>query len=117
MKIKVIKTKKDYEKAIKFLEEIFDSQPGTIEGDELELLSVLIEKYEDEHYPISPPDPVEAIKFRLEQLGYEQKDVINIFGNKNRMNGILKRKQKLNLEIVRDLHKTLHIPLATLVGV
>ena len=114
MNIKPIKTEKDYKKAIKRLEEIFDSRPGTNEGNELDILGILIEKYEDEHYPVSPPDPIEAIKFRMEQMGYQQKDLAEIMGSKGRVSEILNRKRKLSLEMIRNLHEKLNIPLESL---
>lgn len=115
MNIKLIKTDKDYQKALKRLEVIFDARPGTKEGDELEILGVLIEKYEDEHYPIEAPDPIEAIKFRMEQMGYKQKDLAKIIGYKGRVSEILNRKRKLTLEMIRSLHEKLNIPLESLI--
>jgi HTH-type transcriptional regulator/antitoxin HigA len=115
MNIKPIKTEKDYQKALKRLELIFDARPGTTEGDELEILGFLIERYEDEHYPIEAPDPIEAIKFRMEQMGYKQKDLAKIIGYKGRVSEILNRKRKLTLEMVRNLHTKLHIPLEALI--
>lgn len=82
MNIKPIKTKKDYKAAMERLDKIFDAKPGSKEGDELEILALLIEKYENEHYPVPPPDPIEAIKFRMEQMGYDAKDLEEIIGNK-----------------------------------
>jgi len=110
MTLKLIKTKKDYQNALKRLEVIFDARPGAKEGDELELLSMLIEKYEEEHFPIEAPDPIEAIKFRMEQMGYKQKDLENIIGYKGRVSEILNKKRKLTLEMIRKLHDTLQIP-------
>lgn len=110
MTLKLIKTKKDYEKALARLEVIFDAHPGTKEGDELEVLSLLIENYEKEHFPIEAPDPIEAIKFRMEQMGYKQKDLANIIGYKGRVSEVLNRKRKLTLEMIRKLHETLQIP-------
>ena len=115
MNIKPIKTEKDYQKALKRLEVVFDARPGTKDGDELEILSVLIEKYEDDHYPIEAPDPIEAIKFRMEQMGYKQKDLAKIIGYKGRVSEILNKKRKLSLEMIRSLHKKLNIPLEALV--
>ena len=115
MNIKPLKTEKDYQRALKRLEDIFDSKPGTEEGDELDILGILIEKYEDEHYPIEAPDPVEAIKFRMEQMGYRQKDLSKIIGNKSRVSEILNRKRKLTLAMVRSFHEKFNIPLGTLV--
>ena len=91
--MKLIKTKKDYQIALSRLEQIFDAKPGTKEGDELEVLGILIDKYEQEHYQIEYPDPIEAIKFRMEQLGYTQGDLANIVGLKSRASEILSRKR------------------------
>lgn len=115
MKLKLIKTKKDYNLAMARLEEIFDAKPGTAEGDELEVLGILIEKYEDENYSIDYPDPIEAIKFRMEQLGYSQSDLANVVGLKSRASEILNRKRKLTLEMIRSLHQSLHIPTDVLI--
>ena len=93
MNIKPIKTKQDYKKALARLEEIFDSRPGTEEGDELDILALLIERYENEHYFIEAPDPIEAIKFRMEQMGYKQKDLEIIIGHKSHISEILNRKR------------------------
>lgn len=115
MNIKPIKTEKDYQKSLTRLEEIFDSRPGTSEGDELDILALLIERYEDEHYPIEAPDPIEAIKFRMEQMGYKQKDLEKIIGYKGHVSEILNKKRKLTLEMVRNLHEKLNIPLNALI--
>jgi HTH-type transcriptional regulator / antitoxin HigA len=115
MNIKPIRTKKDYEQALTRLEVIFDAKKGTAEGDELEILGILIEKYEHEQFPINFPDPVEAIKFRMEQLGYNQKDLANVVGLKSRASEILNRKRKLSLEMIRQLHDRLNIPTEVLV--
>ncbi|KIC92667.1 helix-turn-helix domain-containing protein [Flavihumibacter solisilvae] len=113
--IKPIKTKKDYAAAMARLEKIFDARPGTAEGDELEILGILIEKYEDEHYPIDYPDPIEAIKFRMEQLGYNQNDLAEVVGLKSRASEILNKKRKLTLEMIRQLHEKLRIPTSVLI--
>ena len=110
MKIKPIHTGKDYKEAMARLEDIFDANPGTNEGDELELLSILIEKYEDEHFPIEAPDPIEAIKFRMEQLGMEQKDLEGIIGSKGRVSEILNKKRKLTLKMIQSIIQNLHVP-------
>ncbi|MBD0285984.1 MAG: helix-turn-helix domain-containing protein [Flavisolibacter sp.] len=115
MNIKPIKTKKDYQAAMDRLEAIFDAKPGTPEGDELELLGILIDKYEQEYYPIDYPDPIEAIKFRMEQLGYNQNDLAKVVGLKSRASEILNKKRKLTLEMIRRLHKTLKIPTDVLI--
>ena len=115
MNIKPIKTKKDYEKALIRLEVIFDAKKGTEKGDELEILGILIEKYENEKFPIGFPDPIEAIKFRMEQLGYNQADLANVVGLKSRASEILNRKRKLSLEMIRQIHESLHIPTEVLI--
>lgn len=115
MTVKPIKTKKDYSQAIERLEMLFDAQKGTPQGDELEVLSILIEKYEDEHFPLGLPDPIEAIKFRMEQLGYNQVDLAKVVGLKSRASEILNRKRKLSLDMIRQLHDKLHIPTDVLI--
>lgn len=115
MYIKAIKTEQDYNKALKRLEQIFQTEIDTLEGDEAEVLSILIEKYEDEHYPIGMPDPIEAIKFRMEQMGMNQKDLAEVVGFTSRVSEILNRKRKLTLNMIRKLSTTLHIPTEVLV--
>ena len=115
MNIKPIKTKKDYQNALNRLEVIFDAKPNTNEGDELEILSLLIDNYEKEHDPIESPDPIEAIKFRMEQMGYKQKDLADIIGYKGRVSEILNKKRKLTLEMIRNLNEKLNIPLDALI--
>jgi len=110
MNIRLIKSEKDYQVALIRLEKIFDATPGTSEGDELEVLSFLIENYEDKTHSIDAPDPIEAIKFRMEQLGYKQKDLEAIIGFKGRVSEILNKKRKLTLEMIRKLHDKLNIP-------
>src|SRR5690606_34233107 len=97
MDIKAIKTEEDYNQALKRLEKIFHARTDSKEGDEAEILSILIEKFEDEHYPISAPDPIEAIKFRMEQMGMDNKDLADIIGYKSRVSEIFSRKRKLTL--------------------
>jgi HTH-type transcriptional regulator/antitoxin HigA len=115
MNIKPIKNKKDYQQALHRLEKIFDAKKNTAEGDELEILSILVEKYEDEHFPIGYPDPIEAIKFRMDQMGYSQTDLARIVGLKSRASEILNRKRRLTLEMIRLLHKNLNIPTEVLI--
>jgi HTH-type transcriptional regulator/antitoxin HigA len=115
MTLKVIKTEKDYQKALKRLEVIFEAKKGSKDGDELELLSLLIDNYEKERYPIDLPDPIEAIKFRMEQLGYKQADLAEAIGLKSRVSEILNRKRKLTLDMIRKLHEVLGIPTEVLV--
>jgi HTH-type transcriptional regulator/antitoxin HigA len=115
MTIKPIKTKKDYEQALERLETIFNAKKGSSEGDELQILSILLEKYEDEHFPVGLPDPIEAIKFRMEQLGYNQAELAEIIGLKSRASEILNKKRKLSLEMIRQLHAKLKIPTEVLI--
>jgi HTH-type transcriptional regulator/antitoxin HigA len=115
MNIKPIKTEKDYFTALERLEVIFDAKLNTSDGDELEILSILIEQYENEHFPINLPDPIEAIKFRLEQMGYNQNDLAKIIGLKSRASEILNKKRKLSLEMIRLLHSSLNIPTDVLI--
>jgi HTH-type transcriptional regulator/antitoxin HigA len=115
MNLKLIKTKKDYQLALDRLEVIFDVKKGTKEGDELEILGILISQYENEHFPIDLPDPIEAIKFRMEQLGYTQTDLAKVVGLKSRASEILNKKRKLSLEMIRQLHEKLNIPTDVLI--
>lgn len=115
MEIKAIKTEQDYEDALVRLKSIFHALPDTPDGDAAEVLSILIEKYEDENYPIEMPDPIEAIKFRMEQLGMKQKDLAEVVGFTSRVSEILNRKRKLTLNMIRKLSETLQIPTEVLV--
>lgn len=114
MDIKAIKTEENYNQALKRLEEIFHAPANTQEGDEAEILSILIEKYEDEYYPIEAPDPIEAIKFRMEQMGMSKKDLAQVLGYKSRVSEIFSRKRKLTLKMIRNLHEKLKIPYESL---
>lgn len=114
MKPGIIKTEEGYEKALERLDKIFDSPENSTEGDEAELLVLLIENYEDEHYPIGAPDPIEAIKFRMEQMGMKKKDLAEVIGYKSRVTEIFSRKRKLTLKMIRNLHEKLKIPYESL---
>ena len=116
MNIKVIKTEEDYNKALKRLEVIFDAPVDSAEGDEAELLGILIEKYEDEYYPIEAPDPIEAIKFRMEQMDMNNQDLADIIGYKSRVSEIFNHKRKLTLNMIKNLHKKLKIPYESLMS-
>jgi|SRR5688572_18241664 HTH-type transcriptional regulator/antitoxin HigA len=115
MNIKPVKTKKDYQNALSRLDKIFDAKSGTEEGDELEVLGILVEKYENDHFPIDMPDPIEAIKFRMEQLGYNQNDLAKVVGLKSRASEILNKRRKLSLEMIRQLHSAMNIPTQVLI--
>ncbi len=110
MEIKVIKTEEDYNKALKRLEIVFDAPIDSPQGDEAELLTILIENYEEEHFPIEAPDPIEAIRFRMEQMNMNKKDLAEVIGYKSRVSEIFSRKRKLSLNMIRQLHKKLKIP-------
>ena len=117
MNVKPIKTKKDHQQALERLDVIFDAKRGTPEGDELEILGILIDQYENENFPIDLPDPIEAIKFRMEQLGYSQTDLAKVVGLKSRASEILSKKRKLSLDMIRQLHEKLNIPTDVLIQV
>lgn len=103
MNLKPIKTEADYNKALKRLEEIFDAKLGTSESDELEMLGLLIDDYENKFYPIEAPDPIEAIKIRMEEMHLKQVDFIPEIGGKSRVSEILNRKRRLTVEMIRKL--------------
>lgn len=110
MEIKLIKTQKDYQAALRQFDKVFDAKKGTKEADQAELLAILIEKYEDERYPIEAPDPIEAIKFRMEQLDLNRSDLASVLGYKSRVTEVLSGKRKLSLQMIRNLHDHLKIP-------
>ena len=116
MKIRPIKTEEDYEKALARLDEIFDASPNTKEGDEAEILALLIETYEDKYYPILDPDPIEAIKIRMEDMNLKQKDLVGVIGGKSRVSEVLNKKKRLTVEMIRKLEKTLNISASVLVN-
>ena len=115
MKISPIRNEKDYQKALERLEDIFEAKRDTKGGDELEILSILIDRYENENFPIGMPDPIEAIKFRMEQMGMNQKDLAELVGFKSRVSEILNKKRKLTLDMIRKLNTNLHIPTEVLI--
>ena len=116
MEIKPIKTEKDYYKVLERLELIFDATPNSKEGDEAEILSLLIENYENKLWPIGPPDPIEAIKIRMEEMNLKQKDLFGVIGGKSRVSEILNKKKKLTVEMIRELERVLHISASVLVN-
>ena len=115
MVIKAIKTETDYNNALVRMEHIFHAPENTPEGDEAEVLSILIEKYEDEHFPLGMPDPIEAIKFRMEQMNMKQKELAEVVGFASRVSEVLNKKRKLTLNMIRKLSNTLKIPTEVLV--
>ena len=114
--MKPIKSEKDYRDALSRLEIIFDAPVNTQDGDEAEILSLLIENYENEHYPIEAPDPIEAIKIRMEELNMRQKDLVGIIGGKSRVSEILNRKKRLTVDMIRELERLLQISASVLVN-
>jgi HTH-type transcriptional regulator/antitoxin HigA len=103
MNIKPIKTESDYRTALKRLEVIFDAAIGTQESDEADVLGLMIDDYEKKHYPIDAPDPIEAIKIRMEEMQLKQIDLVDEIGGKSRVSEILNRKRKLTVEMIRKL--------------
>ena len=114
MNIRPIKNEEDYTRTLSHIESLMDAKPNTAQMDELEVLTTLVEAYEEQHYKIDAPDPIEAIKFRMEQEGLKQKDLVSIVGSKSRVSEILNRKRKLTIEMIRNLHTQLHIPIESL---
>ncbi|MCA1746984.1 MAG: helix-turn-helix domain-containing protein [Bacteroidales bacterium] len=115
MQIKPIHTERDYQKALDRIEEIFDARPGSKEGDEMEILGILIDEYEKKHFLIEAPKPVEAIKFRMDQLGMQQKDLAKLLGSKSRASEILSGKRSLSLRHIKLLYQKLGIPAQVLI--
>ncbi|TVM05109.1 MAG: transcriptional regulator [Halomonas sp.] len=114
MNIQPIRNKDDLNRAFARVEALWDAEAGSAEADELEVLSVLIERYEDEHYPIGPSDPIEAIRFHMEQQGLTQRDLERFIGPSGRVSEVLNRRRRLSLRMIRNLHKGLNIPYETL---
>ena len=115
MEIKLIKTEEDYRSALNRLEIIFDAPIDTEDGNEAEILSMLIENYENKYYQIEAPDPIEAIKIRMEEMDLKQKDLIGIIGGKSAVSEVLNKKKKLNVEMIRELETKLHISASLLI--
>lgn len=114
--MKPIKNKKQLKDSMTRLEKVFDAEPGTKAGDEAEVLMLLIEDYEKKNFPIPAPDPIEAIKFYMEQRGYSLKELEHVLGHKSRVSEILNRRRKLNLNMIRNLHDKWKMPLELLVS-
>ncbi|MFH1115158.1 MAG: helix-turn-helix domain-containing protein [Pseudomonadota bacterium] len=114
MDIKPVRTEEDYEAALARIEEIFDAEPDTPEADELEILAALVEVFERKHYPLALPDPIEAIKIRMEDLGLDRKDLEDAIGSRGRISEILNRKRPLTLPMVQRLSDKLGLPIEVL---
>ena len=119
MNIHPIRTKADYKRALRDVSAYFDNEPepGSAEGDRFEILTTLVEAYEARQFPIEAPDPIEAIRFRMEQGGLSVKDLVPSIGQPNRVYEVLNRKRGLTLEMIRNLHRNLGIPAESLIGV
>ena len=117
MRPKIIKTETEYKKVLAHLETLMDAVSGSREEEELELFALLIEQYEEEHFPIEMPDPVEAIKFRMDQQGLSMKDMEEYLGSQSKVSEVLNHKRGLSLQMIRRLHEGLGIPTDILVGV
>lgn len=115
MEIKPIKTESDYQMTLKRLEELFDAPVGTTESDEANVLGLLIDEYEKINYPIDAPDPIEAIKIRMEELQLKQVDLVTEIGGKSRVSEILNRKRRLTVEMIRKLTKRLNLSASILI--
>src|SRR5271169_2067197 len=115
MDIKPIRGEADYERALRRVEELWNSPEGSAESDELDVLATLIEAYEREHYPIELPDPIEAIKFRLEQKGKDSSALIGVIGQRTRVYEVMQGKRPLSLNMIRNLHKQFGIPAEVLI--
>lgn len=110
IEIKPVKTKKDYDAALKSISRLWDSPAESAEADALEILAILVDEYENKHFPIAAPDPIEAIKYRMEQLNLTQKDISQYLGGENRVSEVLNRKRPLTLKMIKALYLHLHIP-------
>jgi HTH-type transcriptional regulator/antitoxin HigA len=116
MNIKPIKPERDYNFSIKRIEELWGAKKDTVQGDELDLLATLVEAYELKHFPIAPPDPIDAIKFRMEQMNMTKADLVKYIGSQSRVSEILNRKRNLTLKMIKTLYKELKIPAETLLA-
>jgi HTH-type transcriptional regulator/antitoxin HigA len=113
--VRPIRTKRDYEAALEEVEHLWGAKAGTREGDRLDVLATLIDAYEAEHYPMDPPDPIEAIKFRMEQQGLTRRELEGIIGTRTRIAEILNRKRGLSITMIRRLHEHLGISAEVLI--
>ncbi len=116
MNITPIKTETDYRNALKRLEQIFDATIGTSDSDEADVIGLLIDEYEKKHYPIDTPDPIEAIKIRMEEMHLKQGDLVDVIGGKSRVSEILNRKRKLTVDMIRKLNKRLNLSPSLLIN-
>jgi HTH-type transcriptional regulator/antitoxin HigA len=115
MALKLIKTEEDYQAALTRLNQIFNAEIGTIESDEADIIALLIDEYENKNFPIEAPDPIEAIKIRMEEMDIKQKDLVGVIGGKSRVSEILNKRKKLTVEMVRALAEKLNLSVQILV--
>jgi HTH-type transcriptional regulator / antitoxin HigA len=115
--VRPIRTEADYEAALEVVERLWGAKSGTPQGDCLDVLATLIEAYEEKHHPIDPPDPVDAILFRMDQMGLTRKDLERYLGSRVRVSEVLRKKRSLSLSMIRNLHAELGIPAEVLIGV
>jgi HTH-type transcriptional regulator/antitoxin HigA len=116
MKFKLIKSQVEYQEALARLDEVFDAPAGSTEGDEAELIALLISDYEQRMFRIDPPDPIEAIRIRMEELELKQADLAELFGGRNRASEVLAKKRRLTLAMIRNLSNKLNLPMELLSG-
>src|SRR6266704_3541467 len=113
--VRPIRTKRDYEAALREVERLWGAKAGTRDGDRLDVLATLVDAYENEHYPMDPPDPIEAIKFRMEQQGLTRRDLEGILGTRTRVAEVLNRRRGLSINMIRRLHERLRISAEVLI--
>jgi HTH-type transcriptional regulator/antitoxin HigA len=115
MEIKPIRTELDYERTLREVERLMNAKARSAEEDRLDVLATLVEAYESEHFPIDPPDPIEAIRFRLEQQGLDRSALVGVIGGRSRVYEVMQRKRTLSLEMIRRLHDRFGIPAEVLI--
>jgi HTH-type transcriptional regulator/antitoxin HigA len=116
MNVRPIRTQRDHAAALRRIDELMDAEPGSVASDELDILATLVQVYEDRHFPIADPHPLDAIRFRMEQLGLTRKDLEPLLGSRGRVSEILNGRRALSIQMIRTLHRELGIPLESLVG-
>lgn len=116
MEISLIRTEAQYQAALRRIRVLWEAEPDTPEADELEIMAMIVTKYEEEHFPIEEPDPIEYIKVRMEELGLSQEDMVPYMGDKSNISKVLNRKRSLSLEMIRKLHRGLRFPLEALIA-
>jgi HTH-type transcriptional regulator/antitoxin HigA len=116
MDVRPIRTQRDHAAALRRIDELMDAEPGSVESDELDILATLVQVYEDRHFPIADPNPLDAIRFRMDQLGLTRKDLEPLLGSRGRVSEVLNGRRSLSIQMIRTLHRELGIPLESLVG-